>query len=41
MAEAQLQNLTEHLTTNTHSYQKKIFEMKKILKAKGVDVATF
>lgn len=41
MAEAQLQNLTEHLTANTHSYQKKIFEMKKILKAKGVDVSAF
>lgn len=41
MAEEQLKNLQEHLTTNTHSYQKKIYEMKKILRGKGVDVAAF
>lgn len=41
MAEEQLKNLSEHLTTNTHAYQKKIYEMKKILKAKGVDVAPY
>ncbi len=41
MAEEQLKNLQEHLTTNTHSYQKKIYEMKKILRGKGVDVSAF
>ncbi|TNV72957.1 hypothetical protein FGO68_gene13342 [Halteria grandinella] len=41
MAEEQLKNLQEHLSTNTHSYQKKIYDMKKILKAKGVDVSVF
>lgn len=41
MAEEQLKNLQEHLGTTTHTYQKKIFEMKKILKAKGVDVSAF
>jgi predicted nucleic acid-binding Zn-ribbon protein len=41
MAEEQLRNLQEHLTTNTHGYQKKIYEMKKVLRAKGVDVNAF
>lgn len=39
MAEEQLKNLQEHLSTSAHSYQKKIFELKKILKSKGVDVS--
>ena len=29
MAEEQLKNMQEHLGTTTHSYQRKIFEMKK------------
>jgi len=41
MAEEQLKNMQEHLSTSTHSYQKKIFEMKKILKSKGIDVTAF
>ncbi len=41
MAEEQLRNLNEHLQTTTVSYQKKIFDMKKILKSKGVDVSAF
>jgi len=38
-AETQLQSLQEHLSSSAHSYQKKIFELKKILKSKGVDVS--
>ena len=38
-AETQLKSLQEHLSTSAHSYQKKIFELKKILKSKGVDVS--
>jgi hypothetical protein len=38
-AETQLTALQEHLSTSTHSYQKKIFELKKILKSKGIDVS--
>jgi len=41
MAEEQLKNLQEHLGTTTHSYNKKIFEMKKLLKQKGVDISQF
>lgn len=41
MAEEQLRNLQEHLSSTTHSYQKKIFDMKKILKSKGVDIGAF
>jgi len=41
MAEEQLRNIQEHQTTNTHGYQKKIYEMKKILRTKGVDVTAF
>jgi len=41
MAEEQLKNLQEHLATTAHSYQKKIFDMKKILKSKGVDVSVY
>lgn len=37
-AETQLEALQEHLSGSAHSYQKKIFELKKILKSKGVDV---
>jgi len=39
MSEEQLKNLQEHLQTQSHSYQKKIFEMKKVLQSKGVDVS--
>ena len=38
MAEEQLRILQENLSTMQHEYQKKIFELKKILKSKGVDV---
>jgi hypothetical protein len=41
MAEEQLKNLQDHMTTSTHGYQKKIFEMKKTLKMKGVDVSAY
>ena len=39
MAEEQLRILQENLSTMQHEYQKKIFELKKILKSKGVDVS--
>jgi len=39
MSDEQLKNLQEHLSTQSHSYQKKIFEMKKVLQSKGVDVS--
>jgi len=38
-AETQLKTLQEHLSTSTHSYQRKIFDLKKILKSKGIDVS--
>lgn len=41
MAEEQLKNMQEHFATQTHSNQKKVFELKKILKSKGVDVSMF
>lgn len=38
-AEVQLKELSEHMSSSAHSYQKKIFELKKILKSKGIDVS--
>jgi len=41
MAEEQLKNLQEHLGTSAHSYNKKILDMKKMLKSKGVDISNY
>ena len=41
MAEEQLKNMQEHFATQSHTNQKKVFELKKALKAKGVDVSMY
>ncbi len=41
MAEEQLKNMQEHFATQSHTNQKKVFELKKILKSKGMDVSMF
>jgi len=41
MAEEQFKNVQEHFSVTTHTNQKKIFELKKVLKSKGMDVSMY